>query len=296
MTTYVIAAVGALLFVAVIWGFALLSAKQRVAPGAVVPPARRKSGLSLFAAAGDLLGRPLTGPALRLLAPWRTRIRRRIDAAGRPYGMTVTSYARQTAGYMVLFGSVCLLLIALGKILVGLLALLGVLQTELLLYARARARQDEIQRTMPDFLDVLAVTVSAGLGFRHSVARVSESMPGALAEEFLVALRQMELGTPRRTAFEELRARNDSEALAQFVTAILQAEELGAPLSAALTDIARDMRRHSAQYAKRRAQRTTPRITLVSLTLAMPALMLLILGALFFSAVGGGGFGGLLGG
>jgi tight adherence protein C len=295
MTAYAIAAAGALVFAAALCGYALLSAGERVAAGAVVPPPKRKSGLSPFAGVADLIGRPLTGPALRLLSPWRTRIRRRIDAAGRPGGMTVTSYARQTAGYLVMFGTMSLLLISLGQIIIGLLTPLGVLQTELLLYVRGRARQDEIQRSMPDYLDVLAVTVTAGLGFRHAVARVAESMPGALAEEFLIAMRQMELGTPRRAAFEELRARNNSEALGQFVTAILQAEELGAPLSAALSDIARDMRRHSAQYAKRRAQRTTPRITLVSLTLALPALMVLILGALFFSASGGDGFGGLLG-
>jgi tight adherence protein C len=135
---------------------------------------------------------------------------------------------------------------------------------------------------MPDFLDVLAVTVSAGLSFRHALARVADSMPGALADEFTIALRQMDLGTPRREAFEDLRSRNSSEALNQFVTAILQAEELGAPLANALVEIASDMRRESAQWAKRKAQKNTPKVTAVTAALVLPAFMLLVVGAMFF--------------
>jgi tight adherence protein C len=155
------------------------------------------------------------------------------------------------------------------------------------------ARQDNIQRSMPDFLDVLAVTVSAGLSFRLALARVAESMPGPLSDEFMVALRQMELGTPRREAFEDLRDRNNSEAVNQFVTAILQAEELGAPLGTTLVDIGGDLRRDSAQWAKRKAQRATPKITAITMAVTLPALMMVVLGALFIGA--GVGSSGILG-
>ena len=187
-------------------------------------------------------------------------------------------------GFVLMFGVFGLMLMASGQLIFGVLTMLGALQNEFVLYARVRARQDDIQRTLPDFLDVLAVTVSAGLGFRHALTRVAESMPGALADEFMVALRQMELGTPRRDAFEDLRKRNDSQALSQFVTAILQAEELGAPLATALIDIGADMRRESAQWAKRKAQRTTPRITAVTTALTLPAVMAIVLGSMLFSS------------
>lgn len=198
--------------------------------------------------------------------------------------MTVETYSRRTAGYTVLFGLLGLLLIVNGQPLFGILAFFGSLQTELVLYSKRVARQDNIQRSMPDFLDVLAVTVSAGLSFRLALSRVAESMPGPLAEEFMVALRQMELGTPRREAFEDLRNRNSSEAVNLFVTAILQAEELGAPLGTALVDIGADMRRESAQWAKRKAQRTTPKITAITMSMTLPALMLVVLGALFIGS------------
>lgn len=289
-----IAAGAALCVLVAVWGFSLMSAGERVAASAIVVSSRKskKNDTFILNVIADLVGRPFTRVAMDLLGPWRVKIRQRIDAAGRPGGMTVESYARTTAGYVVLFGSLGLLLLLSGKLLFALLCLLGALQNEGLLYGRIRARQDDIQRTMPDFLDVLAVTVTAGLSFRHALSRVAESMPGALAEEFLVALRQMELGTPRREAFEDLRSRNRSVALNQFVTAILQAEELGAPLATALMGISADMRRESAQWARRKAQRTTPSITAVTTALTLPALMAVVLGALFFGS-GIGGFGGL---
>jgi tight adherence protein C len=209
--------------------------------------------------------------------------------------MTVESYARQTAGFIVIFGGFGLFLLINGQLIFGVLVMLGALQNELLLYGRMRTRQDDIERTLPDFLDVLAVTVSAGLSFRVALSRVSESMPGPLAEEFMVALRQMELGTPRREAFEDLRSRNSAEALGSFVTAILQAEELGAPLETALMEISVDMRRQAAQWAKRKAQRTNPSITAVTTALAMPALMAVVIGAMLFGAGVLGGSDGTVG-
>ncbi|GAA0964220.1 type II secretion system F family protein [Actinocorallia libanotica] len=276
----------ALLVTTAVWGAALYTQGDRVVPGELPLPAPKARTESVFILnrIADVIGRPFTGLALEMLAPWRAGIRRRIDAAGRPGGMTVESYARQTAGMVVMFGGLGVLLLLLDNTVVAAFTLVAAFQNEFLLYGRSRTRQDEIERGLPDFLDVLAVTVTAGLSFRSALGRVVESMPGALAEEFLIALRQMELGTPRREAFEDLRERNDSPAIGQFVTALLQAEELGAPLSTSLMDIATDMRRESAQWARRRAQRITPRITAVTTALTLPAMMLVIVGALFFGS------------
>lgn len=295
MVIYAMAAGGALSVLLGVIGLAQLTAGERVATSAVpvtTKPAKQET--FILDVIADLLGGPFARMTMELLTPWRLKIRKRIDAAGRPGGMTVEIYARRTAGYTVLFGLLGLGLVANGQTL-GALAFLGCLQTELVLYSKRVARQDNIQRSMPDFLDVLAVTVSAGLSFRLALARVAESMPGPLSEEFMVALRQMELGTPRREAFEDLRNRNNSEAVNLFVTAILQAEELGAPLGTALIDISSDMRREAAQWAKRKAQRTTPKITAVSMSMTLPALMLVVLGALFLGTDMGGA-GGILGG
>ncbi len=147
-----------------------------------------------------------------------------------------------------------------------------------------RLRQERIERDLPDFLDILAVTVRAGLGYRAALGRVADELGGPISEEMLTALRQMELGASRRQAFLALRERSTSESLASFIAAQLQAEELGVPLSEALNDIADDMRRTAHQNARRRASRAAPRVSLIVTTLIVPGAMILILVSLLISS------------
>lgn len=278
------AALAVLLFV---WGYRLRTSGQpEVNDAAVDASVAKPSDGADFGPLGSVLG-PFGGPlapvVLRMISPAaRGRIRRRIERAGRPKGLTVEGYARNKAGCLALYGAVGLLVLIAGSPFGVLLVLISLVQTDIVLWNLTRERQTEIQRALPDFLDVLTVTVSAGLGFRHALARVAESMPGALSDEMLMALRHMELGTAFRQAFEDLRQRNDSEALSSFVTAILQAEELGAPLARALTEISTDMRRDSFQAARRRAQRADPQVTMITTFFMVPGMMLLILGLFFF--------------
>ncbi|MGV9241845.1 type II secretion system F family protein, partial [Streptomyces nigra] len=132
------------------------------------------------------------------------------------------------------------------------------------------------ERTLPDFLDVLAVVVSAGLGFRQALDRVAGRYEGPWADELRITLRQMDLGMSRRQAFAELRRRNDSEQVAMFVTALQQGEELGAPIVDTLVALAKDMRRTDAQNARRKAARAVPRATLMITTFMVPATLILL--------------------
>ena len=95
----------------------------------------------------------------------------------------------------------------------------------------------------------------------------------------MLTLYQIRNGASVRDAFRRLRQRNDSEQLASFVTAYLQAEELGAPLANTLNRIAEDMRHDSAQRQRQRAARVAPRVTLVTSIVLLP-------GALAVLAVG----------
>jgi tight adherence protein C len=258
-----------------VWGVALRTADRPVPDGMVI--ASRKPVRKGF---GPLLLKSLS-PAARF------KLRRRIERAGRPGGLTVEGYAQSKAGNIVLYGSAGLIGLLLGHaiIAVGLLAL-GLFQTDIVLWNLSRERQTAIQRGLPDFLDVLAVTVTAGLSFRHALERVAEAMPGPVADEMITTLRQMDLGRSLREAFQELRQRNDSESLAAFVTAILQAEELGAPLAHVLTEIGLDMRREAAQQARRRAQRIDPQVTMITTFMMVPGMVLLIVGMLWFGTGG----------
>ena len=221
------------------------------------------------------------GPRLtpRMRASRREAIARRLDLAGRPWGMNVQRYVGLKAALAVLGIGLGLLYVLIGgtPLMLVLFGGLGWWGPDVLVAREGRLRQERIERDLPDFMDILAVTVRAGLGYRLALARVAEGLGGPVGEEMLMALRQMSLGASRRSAFEALRDRNASEQLSSFVAAQMQAEELGVPLSEALNDIALDMRRASHQDARRRAARAAPRVSLVITSLIVPGTMILII-------------------
>ena len=238
---------------------------------------------------------PRLAPGIRLSR--REAIASRLDLAGRPWGLSVQGFIG-TKGALALIAAAFFGFLAIlgGSWLIALLAIVaGWFGPDILLSRAGRLRQERIERDLPDFLDILAVTVRAGLGYRSALQRVAESLGGPAGEEILTALRQMDLGATRRDAFLALRARNDSDSLSTFVGAQLQAEELGVPLSEALNDIALDMRRAAEQAARRRAARAAPRISLIVTTLIVPGSIILILASMILgtdildSGVLGGG-------
>jgi tight adherence protein C len=227
----------------------------------------------------DRLGIRWAPLVLRMMGPARvTRVRARIDHAGHPYGLTVDRYAARRAVYGALGGLAALAVVGKGHWLLALLMIAyGWGWTDLGIWLAVRKRRDEIERTLPDFLDVLAVVVSSGLGFRQALERVSIIYRGPWSDEIRVTLRQLDVGVSRRDAFDQLRRRNRSEQVGQFVTALQQGEELGAPIARTLLQIAQDMRRTEAQNARRRAARTVPRATGVITTVLVPATMILLI-------------------
>ena len=226
----------------------------------------------------DRLGMRYAPAVLRLMGPKRVaKYRRKIDLAGNPGGLTIDRYAARRAVYGALGGVGFLVFLMRGQLFVALLLLaFGAFWTEVGIWSAIRVRKDVIERTLPDFLDVLAVVVSAGLGFRQALERVSSQYEGPWADELRITLRQMDLGMSRRQAFAELRRRNDSEQVAMFVTALQQGEELGAPIVDTLVALAKDMRRTDAQNARRKAARAVPKATMMITTFMVPATMILL--------------------
>ena len=248
-----------------------------------LPPERR----SLVAGIYRMLGR-WSGPSInQLLGPrWRQQVSKLLAAGGHPRGLDVAGFAELQGAYTTLAAVGTLLMVIRG------LALFGVLTGSLLLaypsvwlYSEAQRRQRQIEQELPDFLDILAITVTAGLGFRAAMERVGETLEGPLSEEVRRTLRRMDVGVRRRQAFVELRERNPRSAtMGLFVTAIIQAEELGAPLADTLNQLAGDMRREFSQQARRRAARAAPRVSLIITMIIMPAIVTLIVVALFLGS------------
>jgi tight adherence protein C len=212
----------------------------------------------------------------------REKVRQRIDSAGRPGGLTVERYARRKGAFVVIGFGVALFMLISGSIVSAVAILfLGLFAFDAWLQGTARRRQEALERSLPDFLDILAVCVSAGIAFRPALARVAESSEGPVREEMQLVLRQIALGAPRRDAFEALRQRNSSDGVSTFVTAVQQAEELGVPLTDALVDLARDMRQEAFQHARQRAQKAAPRVSVVTTAVIAPGAVIIIIAGLF---------------
>jgi tight adherence protein C len=226
----------------------------------------------------------LAGPMLTLMTvTQKERIRARLDQAGRP--MTLRDFAGRKGAVVASLGLVGLVFVVKGNPVVLVIALLGGwLWLDLWLITKAKRRQARIERDLPDFLDVLAITTGAGVAFRPAIARVGEALGGPLHAELGATMQQMEIGASRRSAFEAFRQRNPVPSVTQFVTALLQAEELGTPLVDALQDLAREARREFHQNARRRAARAAPRVSLIVTTLVVPGSIMLIVAALFLGS------------
>lgn len=244
----------------------------------------------------DRLGMRYAPSVLRIMGPKRVdALRRRLDMAGNPGGITVDRYAARRAVYGILGVLAALSLVMRGQPVIGILALAyGMVWTDVIIRSAIRKRRDDIERTLPDFLDVLAVVVSAGLGFRQALERVADKYQGPWSDELHITLRQMDMGLGRREAFDQLRKRNASDQVSMFVTALQQGEELGAPIVDTLIQIANDMRRTDAQNARRRAAQAVPKTTLVVTMVMLPATMLLIVLSFYYGS--GVDFGDILGG
>ncbi|WP_328397023.1 type II secretion system F family protein [Streptomyces sp. NBC_00390] len=241
---------------------------------------------TLTGSAVDRLGMRYAPHILRLMGPRRVdAIRRKLDKAGNPGGITVDRYAARRAVYGVLGTLVALGMLMNGHVLFAVLFLLyGLFWTDVLLRAAISRRKEDIERTLPDFLDVLAVVVSAGLGFRQALERVAEKYEGPWADELHITLRQMDMGMGRREAFEQLRRRNESDQVSMFVSALQQGEELGAPIVDTLIQIANDMRRTDAQNARRKAAKAVPKATLIVTSFMLPGTMILIVAGFYYAS------------
>ncbi|MFD9904977.1 DUF5936 domain-containing protein [Streptomyces sp. NPDC059063] len=290
-----LAALMALAVAGVCQGIRMYRAEAKLPPDLAVALEVGASRVSTAGGAVDRLGMRFAPLVLRMMGPKRVAAkRRRIDMAGNPGGLTIDRYAARRAVYGA-FGVVLgLVFLTNGQPLFGAMTLVfGAVAADALIWQAIRERREVIDRTLPDFLDVLAVVVSAGLGFRQALDRVAEKYEGPWADELRITLRQMDMGVSRRQAFDELRRRNASEQVAQFVSALQQGEELGSPIAETLIQLATDMRRTDAQNSRRRAAKTIPKATMVTLVFMLPATMILIAAGMFLGS--GSDLGSILG-
>ena len=143
---------------------------------------------------------------------------------------------------------------------------------------RGRKRRDDIRAQLPDALDLLAVSVEAGLGFDGAVAKLTEHMDGALAEEFALTLGEMRIGESRHDALKKLAERSSAPEVASFCRAIIQADQLGISLGRLLRVQATDARLKRQAAAEEKAMKSAIKMLFPTVLFIFPAMFLVILG------------------
>jgi tight adherence protein C len=159
-----------------------------------------------------------------------------------------------------------------------LLCAVGYYLPEVVLRSRARQRQELLQRALPDSLDLLSITVQAGLGFDAAVSRVARRVTGPLGEELYRVIQEMQLGRSRVDALRDLAARSTVPELKSFVLAMVQAEAFGISIGKVLQIQAREMRTKRRQRAEEKAQKVPVKIVFPLILCIFPALFVVLMG------------------
>jgi tight adherence protein C len=155
------------------------------------------------------------------------------------------------------------------------------------LKSRATRRLQQIDREVPELVDLLVTTVEAGVGFGAALQTTARRVEGPLGQEIRVALSEQSMGLTVHEALSNMLARADSPALRVFVQAILQGETLGVSIGKILRDLAIDMRKMRRQAAEERAQKAPTKIIFPLVLLILPAIFIVAVGPLVFSFMHG---------
>jgi tight adherence protein C len=159
-----------------------------------------------------------------------------------------------------------------------LFGLIGFLAPDGLLNAKAKTRQEEIRKALPDSMDLLTVSVEAGLGFDAALAQVAQNVPGELSKEIVRMLQEIQLGVARIDALRDVAERTDVEDLRTFVLAMIQADIFGVSVAKVLRSQSKEIRTRRRQRAEGKAMQIPVKMLFPLIFCIMPALLVVLAG------------------
>jgi tight adherence protein C len=233
------------------------------------------------------IGQRLTG------ADQVDRIRERLDKAGNPAGWTVERVATGTvlgviAG--VVFGAMFATVIgtsfAISLLLVAGLAVFGWNAPVLFLYNTALKRDEVMRKEIADSVDLLTISVEAGLGFDAALQQVARNTTGPLAMEFSRMLQEMQIGRGRSESLRALADRTSIPEIRGFVSAMVQADSFGIPIGQVLRVQSREMRTKRRQRAEEKAAQVPVKIMVPVVLFILPCLFIIVMGPAATSIAG----------
>jgi tight adherence protein C len=209
----------------------------------------------------------------------------RLMAAGLARSMSPQMYLALKGGlvFMAVALSGVVLISGVLPPLIGILVALGgsaigYIAPDFYINARTRARRELMTMELPNVLDLLCVSVEAGLGFDAAVAKLSERMVGPLVDEFGLVLHEMRIGESRSEALKNLSERVDVREVSQFCRAIIQADQLGIALSRILRVQSHDMRVRRQLAAEEKAMKAPVKMLFPTVLFVFPSMFVVALG------------------
>ncbi|OGN81572.1 MAG: hypothetical protein A2X23_13115 [Chloroflexi bacterium GWC2_73_18] len=232
-----------------------------------------------------LIGRVSNAASRLTNASASDRMEKRLALAGNPGGLRTLDYTglRLIAAIAGGLGGGVIGLFLLGGIAGGLVAavigaIIGWMAPSIWLGRRIRARQRAILLQIPDALDLLTISVRAGLGFDAALGKVVEKLHGPLSDEFRRALAEVRVGRLRREALRDVVARTEVPALANFIGAVIQAEQLGVAISKVLQVQSEQLRIERRQRAEEMAAKAPIKMLFPLVGCIFPSMFIVILG------------------
>jgi len=223
------------------------------------------------------------------------RIDAKLERAGYPGGLRGADWVGVKLLALMAFaviGFLVGLLLTGGAFVMALLAALvgaaiGYLAPEFWLGRKMRARSFAMMLQLPDALDLLTISVEAGLGFDAALAKVVEKMEGPLVDEFRQALAEVRMGRSRREALRDVANRADSQPVSNFIGAIVQAEQLGVPIAKVLQIQSTQLRIERRQRAEEMAAKAPVKMLFPMVGCIFPTIFIVILGPAIVTVMGG---------
>jgi tight adherence protein C len=230
--------------------------------------------------------------AKRTPANQQQAIHDKINLAGRPLGLTVGSLlALQIvllATCVAVFYGIATLLGQSGTTVLMIVVaggIFGYLVPTIGLDRAVKKRQKEILLALPNALDLLTISVEAGLGFDAALSRVCEKYHNALALEFSQVLNEVRLGRPRLEALDDMAKRNRVDELNGFIQAVIQSEQLGVGIANVLRIQSEEMRRRRRQRAEEQGQKAPLKMLFPMIGCIFPTLFIVLLGPAVLSVM-----------
>jgi tight adherence protein C len=171
----------------------------------------------------------------------------------------------------------CIQLLNASNILLLLLPILGFFWPDYKIYRAGQKRGEEIVRALPETIELLNMTVGAGLGFQAGLDRIARTDRNPLSDDFRRVLTEIRLGDKRAHAFTSMAERIDRPEIWSFTNAILQVEKLGIPISNALRDQAKSMRAERREVAREKAQKLPVKILGPIMVFLLPCVLTIVL-------------------